>query len=119
MTPTEPENHLPRALRDSKLPWKPRFDDQAASPRPDDGWTADLGGLRLELDLDSAELDLPDGTPALRLRLLEQVVDREVRSWDPPDLHTAAHVAEAVVDLLLEQLGHDVLLGLRLLERVA
>ena len=42
-------NHLPPLLRDSKLPWNPDSDDQAAAPRDSDGWYAQIGDFRLTL----------------------------------------------------------------------
>lgn len=103
----EPESHLPRPLRDSKLPWKPLLDDQAAVPRDGDGWTATLGDVRLELELESDPLELAEGgrpgpcSPSLRL----VVHRREVRRWSPANLASAAQTAEALVELLLEQLA--------------
>lgn len=104
MTLAKPETHLPNSLRDSKLPWKPLLDDQAAAPRDGDGWTATLGDLRLELELESDPLE--PGPPSLSLRLVAH--RREVRRWSPSSLTEAAYTSEALVDLLLEQLRSNV-----------
>lgn len=116
MFPENPENHLPTPLRESKLPWKPWMDDQARAPRPGDGWSASLGGLRLELELDEplefSDGEVREGTPAWSLALYDPH-GRQVRSWTPPDLRSASLVADALVDLLLEQLRHEAQEGLR------
>jgi len=108
MTLEDPKTHLPPALRDSKLPWQPLFDDQAPCPRCGDSWTAHLGLLRFDLHVDWDSWRRQDGPsnepPAWQLRLVNTHLDRETSSWELPSLETAAHVARSVHQLLLQEL---------------
>lgn len=104
MDPTTTENHLPAVLRDSKLPWKPVWDDQAAAPRDGDSWKATLGHFRLELDAhDYSCFGSPPGL-TYSLRLIYALYDREHSSWDLDKLQDAVLIAESAHQMLLDAL---------------
>lgn len=92
---------LPRFLRDSKLPWKPRCPYQAPALRPDDAWSAHLGGLCFNLEM-APPPEMSCGEPPLTLTLRRD--SHEVQTWYPTSLAAASQIADALVDLLLEQL---------------
>lgn len=112
MTPEHPEDHLPDALRASKLPWLPDDDGQAAAPRGGDGWRARLGELRFELLVDHDPPDSPFESagepPTFQLRLLNTHLDRETSSWELDSLETAAQVADSIRQMLVQELLHEV-----------
>lgn len=98
-----PDPRLPQVLRDSKLPWKPRFEDQAPAPRPDDAWTAHFGGLCLELETRSPAFMCGPNDPPLTL-YLHYPNPSQSQTWNPSSIPAAVQMAEALVDVLFQQL---------------
>lgn len=112
---------LPPVLRESKLPWKPLYDDQAPAIRDNDGWVAQLGFLRFTLDVywDTVNRDDgPSNAPIdFQLRLHNTATDKDLGFWEFPRLDIAVHVAqtlhqerfEAVITSINKQLqdAHD------------
>jgi hypothetical protein len=98
-----PDPRLPKVLRESKLLWKPRTEYQAPAPAPDDSWFAHVGGLSFDLDTRApAPISSPSDPPfTLTLRTPSVL---EAQTWHPSSLAAAAQIADALIDLLLEQL---------------
>lgn len=98
------QTHLPAPMRSSKLPWTACCEYQAAAPRAGDGWIADLGHFRFEIEADF-EADRDDNTLLYyTLRLFNTHFDREKSSWDVDRLQDAILVAESTHQMLLDSL---------------
>ena len=100
-------NHLPALLRDSKLPWNPDWDDQAAAPRDGDGWRAQIGGFRLTLDAQDFAWCTENPNPGsltYQLRLIHDLFDRERSSWTYDSLQDALTGAEMAYAMLQDAL---------------
>jgi len=90
-------NHLPPLLRASKLPWIPDWEDQAAVPRDGDGWKAQIGDLRLSLDVFDFEWSSDNPNPSsmtYQLRLINTLFDSQRGQWVYDSLQDALTGAE-------------------------
>lgn len=103
-----PDQTVPDALRNSWVPWRPMFDDQARAPRDADSWRATVGALELRLGLtvwpdDPLEPGYGSQT-IVDLRLWNTLADRELSSWHLRSLQEAATSAEALLQTRLDAL---------------
>ena len=102
------DDHLPLDLRVSKLPWSPDLENQSPAPAPNDSWAAATGTLEWTL---TAHQDAPGDPPAFLLGLRDIANDEDVQHvfQGYPSLHDAVVAAEAIHELLLEQLRQQLL----------
>ena len=101
------QNHLPAPLRDSKLPWKPDSEDQAAVPRNEDGWKAQIGDFRFTLDAQDFSWCATNPNPGsltFQLHLIHSLFDRERNSWTYNNLQDALTGAEMAYSMLQDAL---------------
>ena len=96
------DSQLPTALANSRLPWAPDLEHQSSAPAPNDSWAALVGTLEWSITAHSDSEAPPDFLLGLRDIANDEDIQHVFRAY--PSLHDACIAAEAVHDLLLEQL---------------
>lgn len=87
------QTHLPRALRDSTLPWIASSFHQASAPRVGDSWHATYGNVRFFLWIDAGDPET-GSRPSFDLRVHDLEREEEIAYWMLPTLEGAVWVAE-------------------------
>lgn len=96
------DDHLPAALRTSKLPWTPDLEHQAPAPAPNDSWAALVGTLEWSIIAHQDHDEPPSFLLGLRDIVNEEDLEHLLQAY--PTIHDAVTAAEATHALLLEQL---------------
>ena len=96
------DEHLPVALRNSRLPWTPDLEQQAPAPAPNDSWAALVGTLEWSIITHLDHEEPPSFLLGLRDIANEEDFQHVFQAY--PSILLAVTAAEAHHDLLLEQL---------------